>query len=83
MREYPNHIALKLLQMHRETAMEAECELPQDDIDEIRERIVRKLQRLKKRNEEEQEAGSPQLRGGAPRDGDGGERERGGAAEGD
>jgi len=82
MREYPNHIALKLLQMHRETAMGAECEVPQEDVDEIRERIVRKLQRLKKRNEE-QEAELPQLRGGSPRDGDNGERQRGGAAQGD
>jgi hypothetical protein len=71
-REYPNHIALKLLQMHRATAMEADSELAPEDVDEIRERLVRKLQRLKKRNEEEKqrEAERARLRGDAPRDGD-------------
>jgi len=67
-REYPNHIALKLLQMHRETAIEDDHEMPPDDVAEIRERLVRKLQRLKKRDEA-QEAGSQQLRDGASRDG--------------
>ena len=50
-REYPNHIALKLLQMHRETAMEADQEMGADEVAEIRERLVRKLQRLKSRDE--------------------------------
>jgi molybdenum-dependent DNA-binding transcriptional regulator ModE len=68
-REYPNHIALRLLQMHRETATEAEAELAPEEIDEIRERLVKKLQRLKRRDEE-QEARRAQLRGDAPRDGD-------------
>jgi hypothetical protein len=68
-REYPNHIALRLLQMHRETATEAEAELAPEEIDEIRERLVKKLQRLKRRDEE-QEARHAQLRGDAPRDGD-------------
>ena len=76
MREYPNHIALRLLQMHRETAIEADSEMPADDINEIRERLVRKLQRMNLRNEEE--AGSLQLRGcGAPRDGDASEADGG------
>jgi hypothetical protein len=66
MREYPNHIALKLLQMHRETAIEAESEPADEDVREIRERLVRKLQRMKKRDEEI-ETGSQQLRGGSPR----------------
>lgn len=78
MREYPNHIALRLLQMHRETAAEAEDEMPEEDADEIRERLVRKLQRMKKRDEE-QEARRDGLRGAAPRDGDTGEG-AGGAA---
>ncbi|HEX5259437.1 MAG TPA: hypothetical protein VFW35_11750 [Sphingomicrobium sp.] len=52
MREYPNQLGLQLLKMHRETATEAESDMPQEDIEEIRERIVRKLQRLKKRDEE-------------------------------
>ena len=71
MREYPNHIGLRLLQMHRDTAIEADHEPAADDVDEIRERLVRKLQRMKKRdeNQEEQEAGSQQLRSDALRDG--------------
>jgi hypothetical protein len=80
MREYPNHIALQLLKMHRETAMEAEYEAPTEEVDEIRERLVRKLQRLKKRNEE-QEAQGAAPRGDASRDGDHGERAGGAAVE--
>jgi hypothetical protein len=68
MREYPNHIALRLLQMHRETAEAADDALPHEDVSEIRERLVRKLQRMKKRNEE-QEAQRARLRGASPRDG--------------
>ena len=79
MREYPNHIALKLLQMHRETAIEAEYEPQEDEIGEIRERLVRKLQRLKKRDEE-QEAERARLRGDAPRDGGAEESEGRGSA---
>jgi hypothetical protein len=69
MREYPNHLGWKLLSMHRQTAQEADSELPPDNVDEIRERLVSKLQRLKRRDEE-QEAQSSGLRGDAPRDGD-------------
>lgn len=69
MREYPNQLGLHLLKMHRETATEADSDVPSEDVQEIRERLVRKLQRLKKRDEE-QEAGSPELRSAAPRDGD-------------
>jgi hypothetical protein len=81
MREYPNQLGLMLLKMHRETAMEADSEMPAEDVDEIRERLVKKLQRLKRRNEE-QEAERTQLRGTAPRDGhaggcDGGDAEEG------
>lgn len=81
MREYPNQLGLMLLKMHRETAMEADCEMPAEDIDEIRERLVKKLQRLKRRNEE-QEAERTRLRGFAPRDEPVGRREPGAAAEG-
>jgi hypothetical protein len=63
MREFPNHLGLQLLKMHRETAMEADSDMPEEDADEIRERLVRKLQRLKKRDEEK-EARASQLRGG-------------------
>jgi hypothetical protein len=81
MREYPNQLGLMLLRMHRESAMEADSETAAEDVDEIRERLVRKLQRLKKRNEE-QEAERARLRGDAPRDGDPGERDGGGATQG-
>jgi hypothetical protein len=84
MREYPNHLGLALLKMHRETAAEAEADvaLPAAEIDEIRECLVRKLQRLKRRDEE-QEAGCARLRSHAPRDGDIEEGDGGSAAEGD
>lgn len=67
--EYPNHLGLALLRMHRETAIEAEQETAPEDVDEIRERLVNKLQRMKRRDEE-QEAERAELRGAAPRDGD-------------
>ena len=94
MREYPNHLGLQLLKMHRETAAEAESDMPEEDVQEIRDRILRKLQRLKKRDEQEAQARASGLRGGdrapdggaesgepgapAPRDG---RDERGSAAE--
>ena len=78
MREYSDGLGLKLLQMHRDTVGEAEAERPQEDVDEIRERLVRKLQRLKKRNEE-QEAERDGLWRAAPRDGDAGECDAGAA----
>ena len=49
--EYPNQLALSLLKMHRDTAIEADTELAPADVEEIRERLVQKLQRLKKREE--------------------------------
>ena len=55
MREYPNHIALRLLQMHRETVTETEHEMVEEDVNEIRERLVRKLQRMKKRDAEQEQ----------------------------
>jgi hypothetical protein len=70
MREYSDALGLKLLQMHQPTAAEANADLPPEDVDEIRERLVRKLQRLKKRNEQEQEAERAQLRGAARGNGD-------------
>lgn len=80
MREYPNHLGLQLLRMHRDTMLDANNEFVPDDIDEIRERLVRKLQRMKKRDEA-QEARSRELRGGdAPRDGDAEGSDGGGAA---
>ena len=47
--EYPNQLALTLLKMHRDTAVEAVTEIPPDDVEEIRERLLEKLERLRKR----------------------------------
>lgn len=66
MREYSDRLALHLLKMHHESAIEAESDLSGEDVEEIRERIVRKLQRMKKRDEE-QEARRAGLRSDAPR----------------
>jgi hypothetical protein len=38
--------------MHRDGAVEADIELPPEDIDELRERLARKLQRMRKRDAE-------------------------------
>ena len=81
MREYSNQLGLQLLKMHRETAIEAETEMPVEDVDEIREKLVNKLQRLKRRDEE-QEARRAELRSDAPRAGDPGESDAGAAAAG-
>jgi len=80
MREYPNQLGLQLLKMHRETATEAEFEMPQENVDEIRERLLRKLQRMKKRDEETETRASGLRGDDAPRDGDPKEREPGTAA---
>ena len=81
MREYPNQLGLMLLKMHRETAVEWDSEMPAEEVDEIRERLVKKLQRLTKRDDE-QEARRAELRSDAPRDGDIEEGDRGAAAPG-
>ena len=48
-REYPYAIAMNLLKMHRESAGAAAIEEPaEEDIDEVRERILLKLERLAK-----------------------------------
>jgi hypothetical protein len=82
MMEYPDGLGLKLLKMHRDTFVEADSEMSQEDADEIRERIVRKLQRMKARDEEEKGAGRTP-RSDAPRDAAPEERDRGTATEGD
>jgi phage terminase small subunit len=56
MLEYSNQLGLTLLKMHRDSAIEASTELPPEDVDEIRERIIKKLERLKKRQQEEDSA---------------------------
>jgi hypothetical protein len=51
MREYPNQIALHLLKMHRDSAMEALAEPAEGEVDELRQRLFDKLERLRKREE--------------------------------
>jgi len=55
MREYPNQIAMTLLKMHRETAQVAIEEPPEQEIEEVRERLFEKLQRLRNRFEAEEQ----------------------------
>ena len=52
-REYPNSIALQLLKMHKDTAVEAEREHSPEAVAELREKLRRKLARLKTRMIEE------------------------------
>jgi hypothetical protein len=54
MREYSNQLGLTLLKMHRDTAVEANTELPPEDVDEIRERLIQKLRRLRERHEKDE-----------------------------
>jgi hypothetical protein len=56
LRDYPNQIALHLLKMHRDSAVEAAVEPSEEDIEEVRERLFQKLQRLRKRIEAEAQA---------------------------
>ncbi len=51
MLEYSNQLGLTLLKMHRDTAVEAAPENAPENIDEIRERLFNKLERLRKREE--------------------------------
>ena len=82
MREYPNQLGLQLLKMHRETAIEADCEPPAEEVSEIRERLVRKLQRMKIRDaeQEQRETERARLRGDDPRAADAGGSDGGAAA---
>ena len=49
--EYPNQLALTLLRMHRDTAAEATAEIDPDDVEDVRERVLAKLERLRQREE--------------------------------
>jgi hypothetical protein len=57
MLEYSNQLGLTLLKMHRDTAVEAATEFQPDQIEEMRERLLGKLRRLKEREAQEAEAG--------------------------
>ena len=50
MREYSNQLGLSLLKMHRETAADADYEMAPNDVEEMRERLIRKLQRVRERD---------------------------------
>lgn len=47
--EYPNAVALSLLRMHRDSAREAEAEHDPEEIEEVRERLARKLRAVRAR----------------------------------
>src|SRR5690349_21047618 len=49
MLEYSNQLGLALLKMHRDTAIEAQTEYAPDQVEEMRQRLFSKLQRLKAR----------------------------------
>ena len=53
MREYSNQLGLALLKMYRDTMVEAEAEISVESGDEVRERLIKKLKRLKARNDQE------------------------------
>jgi hypothetical protein len=46
--EYPNAIALTLLRLHKDAAVEAEAEVDEEDADEIRARLARRIDRLRR-----------------------------------
>ena len=54
---YSNQVALTLFKMHRETAIEADSEMPLDELAELRAKIANKLDRLK-RQEDIRKAGT-------------------------
>ena len=53
MLEYSNQLGLTLLKMHRDTAIEADTEFQPDQIEELKERLLSKLRRLKQRDAQE------------------------------
>ena len=54
MRAYSDTAALALLRMHRDSSIDAAEQLPEADVAEVRERLVEKLERLRKRFEAEE-----------------------------
>jgi len=51
MREYPNSLGLALLKLHRSSAEPVQRQVAVEDGDEARERLLKKLLRLKKRRQ--------------------------------
>jgi len=56
MREYSDQLGLTLLRLHRDAAAEATREYEPQQIEELRERVLRKLVRLKQRHEEDKDS---------------------------
>jgi hypothetical protein len=54
MLEYPNQLGLSLLKMHRASVEEERSEMPQEDLNDLRQRLLSKLGRLKQRREQEE-----------------------------
>jgi len=57
MHEYPDAVALQLLRLHRSHAPEAVAREQEVDVEEVRERIAERIERLRLRMEQEAEAG--------------------------
>lgn len=55
MREYSDRLGLALLKMHRDSATDAATEFAPAEVDELKERLLDKLRRLKARDEEKEE----------------------------
>ena len=54
MLEYPNQLGLSLLKMHRGSVTAENTEMPEEDLNDLRERLLAKLERLKLRREQEE-----------------------------
>lgn len=54
MLEYPNQLGLSLLKMHRGSVTSENTEMPEEDLNDLRERLLAKLERLKLRREQEE-----------------------------
>ncbi len=54
MRDYPNQIAMHLLKLHRDNAVEEAAEPSEVEVAEVRERLLQKLRRLRTRIQTEE-----------------------------
>ncbi|MEO6198956.1 MAG: hypothetical protein ABIO68_03335 [Sphingomicrobium sp.] len=50
MLEYSNQLGLSLLKLHRDSAVEADTSFEPDDIEQLRARLINKLERMQKRD---------------------------------
>jgi len=57
--EYSNQVALTLFKMHRDTAREADHEQADEDVGELREKLLKRLIRLRERAQEAGEKEQP------------------------